>query len=176
MSHRTSNVLRALVLGGTLIAGPALAYVSSSCPAPCAKPPKSALFMRESNGQLDANSYTGALTGTLSRGSARTVVRVDATIMLPNCGTLPVYEIEARLNNRHQDADFHAVIGACNPNHPTCAITGTFWFDLDELETANPGAFVGQPLNITVLGSPLTGDAAGYTYRMTFSAQVVKKK
>jgi len=175
MSYRTSNVLRALILGSTLIAGPALAYVSSSCPAPCAKPPKSALFMRESNGLLNANSYTPPLTGLLSRGSARTVVRVDATILLPDRETLPVYEIWATLNGEYQDPLFSAVIGSCG-THPTCSVTGTFWFDVDELEAANPGTFVGQPLSLVVGGSPLTGNAPGHTYRMSFSAQVVKKK
>jgi hypothetical protein len=175
MSYRPSSVLRALVVGGVLMASPALAVISSSCPAPCAKPPKSALFMRETN-DLDANSYTVPLSGMLSRGSAHTVVRVDATFMVPNRGTMSTVEVYPVLNGRFQDLSSTGVINACSTTHPTCSVTGTFWFDVDELEATYPGTFVGQPLNLAVVGNPLTGSAAGFTYHLSFSAQVVKKK
>lgn len=78
---------------------------SSSCPAPCAKPPKSALFMREAN-NLDKYSSTAPLAGMLSRGSARTVVRVDATFIVADKGTIGSLEVYALLNNKYEDMSF----------------------------------------------------------------------
>src|SRR5262245_17288756 len=175
MSYRTLNALRALALGCTLIATPALASIQSSCPAPCAKPPKTALFMREA-AVLNGFSGTNHLIGTLSRGSAHTVVRVDATIALLGRGSITGLSLGAEINNVPAAFEYQAVAGACADTHQYCTVTGTFWFDMDELETANPGTFVGQPLNIDLSAFPLVGLAVGSPYRLSFSAQVVKKK
>jgi hypothetical protein len=125
---------------------------------------------------LDNNGYTAALTGMLSRGSARTVVRVDATFMVADKDSVLAVQVYALLNGKFQGGGFGSVNNACSSLHPNCSVTGTFWFDVDELEAASAGNFVGQPLNIAVVGGPLTGTAAGESYQLTFSAQVVKKK
>jgi hypothetical protein len=40
-----------------------------------------------------------------------------------------------------------------------CSVTGTFWFDIDAAELANPGMFVGQPLNVVLTAGDLTAGA-----------------
>lgn len=53
-SLRCMRILRNVaVVGATaLLCTAALAAVESSCPAPCTTPPKTALFVRETNGVL----------------------------------------------------------------------------------------------------------------------------
>ncbi len=169
------NRFRTLVLACALAATPALAVVTSSCPAPCARPPKYALFMRDTN-KLDANSYTVPLAGTMSRGTAHTVLRVDATAAVMGSGSILSLQLYPIVNGQYQDSSFVGDVNACAQTHPFCSITGTFWFDIDELEAANPGSFVGQPLNISVQAGAQTGSDPGASYHLTFSAQVVKKK
>ena len=43
-------------------------------------------------------------------------------------------------------------------------------------EPANPGLFIGQPLNVDVFGGTLLGAGAGKGYRLLLTANVVKKK
>jgi len=131
--------------------------------------------MRES-ATLDANSKIADVIGTLSRGTAHTVVRLDATIFVLGNGTIGSLLVSPTVNGKIWDPVYTGVVGACGTGQAMCTVTGTFWFDVDELEAQHPGQFVGQPLNIKVAGGALSGVGTGANYVATFSAEVVKKK
>jgi hypothetical protein len=171
------NGVRTLVLASVLAATPALAVLSStsSCPAPCLKPPKSALFVKET-GVLDANSKISTVTGTLSRGTAHTVVRLDATIFVLGQGKIGNLLMSPRLNGSYMDPVYSGPVSPCPIGQSFCVVTGTVWFDIDQLEAKNPGEFVGQPLNIELYGGAISGSDPTANYVATFSAEVVKKK
>jgi hypothetical protein len=165
--------LGTLIAGAILIASPALATPESSCPAPCAKPPRYGIFVREPSGTLDANAKITPLTGTLFKGARHTVVRVDATVTVEAGagGSSSIY-FSALLNN-HFAGSGHGT--ACADTHPYCTVSMALWFDIDQLEADYPGMFVGKPLTALLQGGSLTGGGSGRTYWATFDAQVVKK-
>jgi hypothetical protein len=174
MSSYRRYSLGTLIAGVVLLASPALAVVESSCPAPCAKPPRNAIFVRETAGNLDVNGYTAPLEGTLSKGTRHTVVRVDATVTVYRSGNGPSsLFLSPTLNSQEPGYAGHGT--ACADTHPYCTISMTVWFDIDQLEAAHPGKFVGQLLIVALVGEGLTGSGAGSPYWATFDAQVVKK-
>ena len=174
MSNRRFS-LGALIAGAFLITSPARATLQSSCPAPCAKPPRYAIFVRETAGTLDANAHLTPLTGTLLKGSRNTVVRVDATVTVETSPAPSSLFISAALNNQYPGVGYSGHGTACADTHPYCTMSMTVWFDIDQLEAAHPGMFVGQPLSVSLGGGGLTGGGAGDTYWATLDAQVVKK-
>lgn len=179
--HRM-RVFRTVAVTGAMIllATSASAGVESSCPDPCVRLPKSALFVRETNGTLDQNNKIVSLSGTLLKGTAKTVLRLDVSLMVhAGAGMGGVYFFPF-LNGEHpsigygQEIDGHEI--SCDPSKVgACSVTGSFWFDIDALEAVYPGMFVGQPLTIEVTGGTLPS-GAGEGYRASFSAEVVKKK
>lgn len=175
MSAHRRHVLRALVAGAALFASPALAVPNSSCPAPCAKPPRYSIFVREPDGHMNANGYLIPLSGGLLKGSARTVVRVDATVTLNRSGGPASLYVWAILNGTDPEPGYDGHGTACADTHPYCTMSMSVWFDIDALEAAHPGMFVGKPLNVMVGGGALTGSVGGDPYWATFEAQVVKK-
>lgn len=161
-----------------LVATPALAVLESSCPAPCLKPPKSVLFVRE-DGAINGFGYATSLHGTLRKGTAKTVLRLDvsATLQLsPN--PIGRFLVDASVNGIDASPVLNLQGNACdNTQSIFCSVVGTFWWDIDALEAAHPGMFVGQPLKITVVaGNLFGGGGTGDPYVMSFSAQVVKNK
>jgi hypothetical protein len=44
------------------------------------------------------------------------------------------------------------VMTDCNHAYANCTMTSSYWADLDELETANPGTFKNQPLIFHIFG------------------------
>jgi hypothetical protein len=53
--------------------------------------------------------------------------------------------------------------------------TGTWWLDVDAAEAANPGMFIGKPLNITLSGAEDTGGPSNTSLTATLTARVQKK-
>jgi hypothetical protein len=132
--------------------------------------------MREQS-VLNNFGWTSALTGTLSRGTAHTVVRIDATFLAPTKGTMTALEMHPMINSRYaDDLSLQEAFSPCSDPHPSRGMTATFWFDIDALELAHPGMFVGQPLGISVSAGPLAGSSSGSEYLLSFSAEVVKKR
>ena len=176
MSSYRLQALRSALVGAALRASPAFATVQNSCPAPCTRPPRYAFFARETDGHLDANGQTAHLVGALAKGSHKTVVRVDAMLTVQGGASFPNIMIWADLNGKHPSNTVDGAAAGCPTTHPFCTITATLWFDLDELEAAFPGWFVGQPLAIRVGGGSLTLAGVGNQYEASFSAQVVKNR
>jgi hypothetical protein len=171
---RTARTLT--VLGTTaLLSTAALATVESSCPAPCSIPPRTTLFVRDAGGSMPAGNEV-ILNGTLLKGVRKTVLRVEATItMLVSDPNITRLTIAAALNNLGPALGEAQTL--CDSNKAQfCTATGSFWFDVDALEAAHPGLFLGQPLNIQIVGTPGGASATGALYTVSFSAQVVKKK
>ena len=83
MQNRNAWIAKAAALAGLVgclaLSTAAPAAIGSSCPAPCARPPKSAVFLGDPNGTLGALGSITSLTGTLLKATAKTVVRVDAS-------------------------------------------------------------------------------------------------
>jgi hypothetical protein len=181
MSNRRSRRgLRTLALAGAtaMLAGAALADpIESSCPDPCTTPPKSALFVRQPHGQLIANGDIVPLEGTMRVGTRHTVVRVDTGIVIltnfdPN---LKGVYVTPRLNE-YYSASYFAVHAFPCSGIANCSATGTFWFDIDALEAAHPGKFIGQPLTVRLEGGNTATASGGLDYEANFAAEVVKKK
>jgi hypothetical protein len=175
MSSYRRYSLATLIAGAVLIASPALATLQSSCPAPCAKPPRYAIFVRETAGNLDANAHLTPLTGTLLKGTRNTAVRVDATVTVEASSGPASLFLWASLNAQSPGVGYDGHGTACADTHPYCTMSMTLWFDIDQLEAAHPGKFVGQPLTVMLAGEGLTGGGGGAPYWATFDAQVVKK-
>jgi len=179
-THRSTRVLRTLAVFGTtaLLSGPAFAAVESSCPAPCTILPKSAVFVRETAGVLGPqNGWLVPLQGTLRVGTRKTVVRVDATVTVEVDPSVTNYYINADINGRDLYPGNPPSVTTCdNTRSYLCSVTGTFWFDIDALEAAFPGEFVGQSLTISLRGGTLNAQGNGKPYQASFSAEVVKKK
>ena len=160
-----------------VLAVPSWAAPVSSCPAPCTKPPKAALFVAEPSGALDVNCNTAPLTGTIAAGKKKTVLRLDATVSVNNDPSTEGCYVSAYVNG----ISLNPVINSGSNSMDTalgarCTITGTYWLDMDSAEMASPGMFIGQPLVIEVdAGSESTG-GMGDSYTATWSAQVVKAK
>jgi hypothetical protein len=173
-------MLRTLAVAGAtaMLSTAAFAAVESSCPAPCDRPPKTALFVRDAPTSLDAFGDMPTLYGTLLRGSRNTVLRIDASVLVKSDVSVPGVHVTPRLNGY---LPITAGIGGrsfpcTSPNPIFCAATGTFWFDIDALEAAHPGEFIDQPLNISVDGGNTSASGGGLQCEASFSAQVVKKK
>jgi hypothetical protein len=171
--HRL-RVVRTVAAATALISSVAWATVESSCPAPCATPPKVALFVRARNEPLTANGDIAPLTGTLMKGVAKTVVRIDASVQVESSPSIPAVFVGVIINH-HWVSDRYAAPCSYVPLW-NCSVTGTFWFDIDALEASYPGDFIGQPLEIGMGGGSTSLAGSGLQYEASFSAQVVKKK
>ena len=176
-----TRVTRGLTVAATLVllSSTAFAAVESSCPAPCKNPPKWALFVRET-GTLDAGGYADPLFGHLSKGIAKTVLRIDISAVVDQMTPMSRLVIQPEVNGLYYTGPpLGLVDNSCDITKSTyCSVTGTFWWDIDALEAAHPGEFVGKPLEILVWAGAFLGGnvGAGSKYVVSVSAQVVKKK
>ena len=143
----------------------------SSCAAPCLKPPKENLFIRGA-GDFDANGATPTITGTLAKGSKKTVLKIDVTFSWFSLGnTFRVFN--AKVNNRFA-ANYTILNWLDSCANGMCTRTMQFYYDMDVQELAYPGEFIGQPLNITFNSSRAVDNGSNYT--VAIAAQVFKKK
>ncbi len=179
MSSLATTVRRAAVVGAVLLAGAASAALQSSCPAPCTKPPKSIVFARETDGILDNFGHMTPIGGTLAKGIAKAVVRVEASanvfLIGKNFGELSLGASVNGVTDSDPNGEIAFFRTSCAPDGFLCSVTGTFWFDLDALEAAYPGTFLGQPLVISVGGGSPYDTGQGWPYGITFSAALEKK-
>lgn len=157
-----------------VLAAPSWAAPVSSCPAPCSKPPKAALFMAEPSGALDATGNIATLMGTIAKGVKKTVLRLDATVDVYANPAIEGCFVTARVN------EVFFSMGQSNtmdtPVNSDCTITGTYWIDIDQAEASHPGQFIGQPLVVIVDGGSQASGGMGDPYVASVSVQVIKNK
>jgi hypothetical protein len=158
-------------LAATLVLSSSAMAFESSCPAPCTVPPKNALFMRDS-GSLLAGGLS--LSGNLQKGIRKTVVRLDVTFSLLVTANITDISVMPEVNGRWITFD---MTGCDVAKTSLCTLTATYWYDVDAMEAAHPGEWVGKPLQVVVYGSTSvpTLYSNGRPYDMSFAAQIVKK-
>jgi hypothetical protein len=122
--------------------------------------------------------FASLLTGTITKGRAKTVVAVEG--MLTNIGQSSGQRNETIFPTINgislEPAGFRAQVNCpqIGPSLVTCTTTGTWWLDLDTAEAAHPGMFIGKALTITLVGLELTGNGDG-GLGATLTARVQKK-
>lgn len=161
-----------LMVGAAVGPNPALAASTG--------PGKKAAFESDDfggSGDIPLNTVT-LLTASIVKGKKKQVLVVEATLSggsSPVSGTLSlsvdVNGVEAeprgfggnRVRQQCQDGSFAGL----------CAVTGTWWLDLDAAELADPGVFINQPLTVTLKG----GDGGGPQSdgKVTMSVRMQKK-
>jgi hypothetical protein len=106
---------------------------------------------------LDVEPPGGAavLTATLTRGRAKRLLMIDATMVMNDDG--PVVMSLGPLVNGVGAWPNAAAIGHCGAAEFACTVTGHWWLDLDATEIENPGAFIGQPLTVQLFAGEASG-------------------
>jgi hypothetical protein len=124
------------------------------------------------------------LKGTIISGQASNVLMIAASFIARNssdplCLPTDVDIFPPRVNSISTNPDglvgFISARAHCDMSGGFCpTITGTYWLDLDQAEAAHPGMFIGQPLNITLLGRWFGANCSVLT-TLTMSAELVSK-
>lgn len=118
-------------------------------------------------------SYTPITQVTILKGKSRHAIEVD--ILLTDKSALSnALGSYVSINGVHIEPTQSnvQVIGTCN-HSVSCSLPAQFWADIDQLEAANPGLFVGQQLVITAYG--IVGGPASTNGAMSVRARMVKK-
>lgn len=138
-------------------------------------PGKSSVFAEEHSGMLDSVGNITPLAGQIAKGKRKTVVRIDATVGINGNPAVTGVLVLASVNGHFAQPGFAYANQCSTASAVQCSATGTFWLDIDAAETAFPGVYVGQPLDIQVVGGNQAVAGMGLSYHVSFSAQVVKK-
>jgi hypothetical protein len=137
-------------------------------------PGKNSVFV-SSAGIPMPSLYSGpTLTGTIAKGRKGTVLAIEASISdgasYPTAAGMRVIGTLVRVNGitaqPNPSASYQYLVdcGYVDNDPVACSSTGTYWFDVDSAELANPGSFVGQPLVIEMLaGDVAEGPLIGVT-------------
>jgi hypothetical protein len=132
--------------------------------------------------------FTPTSTATITKGRRNTVLAIEATLSdgasFPTASAMRVLGILVRVNgfvampNPFANYQYYTDCGFDGDVDPVaCSVTGTFWFDIDAAELANPGMFVGQPLNVELTAGDLAGGpTVGITQVDTSLRVSVQKK
>jgi hypothetical protein len=95
------------------------------------------------------------LTATLTRGRAKRLLMIDATMVMNDDG--PVEISVGPLVNGIAAWPNAAAVGHCGAGEFACTVSGHWWLDLDQAEVENPGALIGQPLTVQLFAGETTG-------------------
>ena len=133
-------------------------------------PGKTAVYVSAIGAALD-NGAGFNISGTIQKGKKKRVLEVDlmatdGTGANPAVGVLPTVNGVAMEPN----GSFFAVAD-CNAGY-ICTVSSHWWIDLDAAETANPGMFINQPLNI--VGNVIS-NASTSTADVSLRARMQKK-
>jgi hypothetical protein len=120
-------------------------------------PGKNAAFEAATGNVLTV--YAPKLTGTIAKGKRNTVLAIEAAYT--DGPYSPIYGVRAlglgvtvngvAVQPNPAAAEQHVIdCGLTDTPPATCTVVGTFWFDIDAAELANPGVFVGQPLTVVM--------------------------
>ena len=112
------------------------------------------------------------LTASLVKGKKKRVVAIEATLAT-NSGASGVLHLLPTVNGVAVQGTI--VNEPCDPSLVHCAATGTWWLDVDAAEAANPGLFVGELLEVELVGGVLAGGDSDASGTATLSVRMVKK-
>ena len=129
------SIVSGIVVG---LAAPAAFPASTS-------PGKNAVFVSATN--IAINSTVTLVAGMIAKGKKKHVLAVEGTVYKANNDT---FALVAKVNGVVMEPG--QVFGGCPAAQ--CLVTGTWWLDLDAAEVANPGVFIGEPLNVELVGEP----------------------
>jgi hypothetical protein len=159
------------VAAAALLLMPALSYAAPVT----TSPGKSSVFVAET-GTLDFIGDITSLSAQILKGKAHQVLRVDVTVMVGGAPSLTGLYTRAQVNGIDMNPGPYGSTEQCDTASTlNCSATGTYWVDIDTLETSMPGAFVNQPLNISINGGNNAAAGSGLAYHVSMSAQMVKK-
>jgi hypothetical protein len=110
--------------------------------------------------------YAPKLTASIEKGKKRTVLAIEAAYT--DGPYSPIYGVRAlglgvtvngvAVQPNPAAAEQHVIdCGLTDTPPATCGVVGTFWFDIDAAELANPGVFVGQPLSVVMSAGHVGG-------------------
>jgi hypothetical protein len=154
-----------------LLLVPALSYAAPVT----TSPGKTSVFASET-AVLDGVGDMPPLSAQILKAKAHQVLRLDVTVIVDAGATLAGMYTRAQVNGLDMNPGQMASTGQCDTASTLrCSVTGTYWLDIDTAETALPGSFVGQPLNIVVNGGNNAASGSGLPCRSSLSAQMVKK-
>lgn len=123
------------------------------------------------SGLAMSGSFVTLATLTLPKGKKKRIVEVEAQTT-ETSAVLNALGLQARINGVNIEPFGYQVLTSCNHAYPGCSFVAHFWADVDALETASPGQFVNQPLNIEVMG---VTDGSSSTVTLTARARMIKK-
>lgn len=110
--------------------------------------------------------YGSKLTATIAKGKKKTVLAIEAGYT--DGPYSPIYGVRALgigvtvngvpVQPNPAAAEQNVIDCGLTDSPPaTCGVVGTFWFDIDAAELANPGMFVGQPLTVILSAGDVSG-------------------
>jgi hypothetical protein len=112
--------------------------------------------------------YSSKLTATIVKGKKGTVLAMEAGYTdgpYGPIGGVRAIAIGVTVNGiavqpNPAAVEQHTVDCGMTDTPPAiCTVVGTFWFDIDAAELANPGMFVGQPLTVVLSAGDVSGGA-----------------
>lgn len=160
------------IVTGALSAALLLHTVNLAAADVIATPGKNAAYVSDSSVALTTAGYTSVASVTLNKGKKKRVVEVDVVLEDKNFQASSVSGY-ATINGLQMEPDLADVpVTPCNTAFINCTLSVQFWADIDALEAANPGVFVGQPLVIDVLGKTTGVNVNGMA---SVRARLVKK-
>ena len=159
----------------SLAAALVLSVASLANAAPVTTSPGKSSVSVSNSGNLDGVGNTVVLHGQIAKGKAKTVLQINATVTVGSSANLAGVYLAAGVNLADPLPANYIESQCDTASIRQCTESATFWLDIDAAETASPGGFVGQPLNIAVAGGNAANDATALGYSISFSAQVMKK-
>ena len=174
---------------GLLFAASAV-HAADSCLAPCATVPNKTRHLSTVGpialpiGPLGGVLLTTAPAPTLKKGQKKKVIVVEATMtsgipapvappaVLTMLATLNGVPMESAGAGMGVIADCGGTGMSALPPMAGCTLSATFWLDLNQAETANPGTFIGKPLIVTLVG----GDVAGVGGKPVLVSMAVRQE
>lgn len=171
-SIRRIQIGFAAVLGLVMCASSAHAvYEFTTCNNGC----KENVFVRDSYGTVSNFDQIGPIFGSLEKGKKGNVLRIEATASVLSHAA-GIMDCNVSVNNQSIEAGalFGIDHGVSCETSGMCFFTGTYWLDIDAGELANPGLYIGQPLDVVFICSSYAN--SGQRYGATMSVQMIKKK
>jgi len=138
-------------------------------------PGKTSVFVSET-AVLDGIGDIPQITAQILKAKAHQVLRLDVTIIVDGSPLVAGMYTRAQVNGLDMNPGALLPTSQCDTTSILrCSVTGTYWLDIDTAEAGTPGAFVGQPLNIAVIGGNKAASGGGLPCTSSVSAQMVKK-